>query len=114
VHVRRELIDTILDVLRGGIAWRAMPDNLPPWQSVYHSFRLSRLDGTREHINAALRERVRRQAGCDLTPSAAIIDSQRVKTTETGGRAATMGARSWPDASGTSWSIPMACCCGSS
>lgn len=51
-------------------------------------------DGTWEHITAALREQVRRQAGRDPTPSAAIIDSQSAKTTEKGSRAATLGARS--------------------
>src|SRR5215204_4341243 len=93
-HARREPINALPYVLRGGIAWRAMPHDLPPWQTVYHSFRLWRLDGTREHTNAALRERVRRQAGRDPTPSAAIIDSQSVKATEKEGHAATMGARS--------------------
>src|SRR5215207_7775420 len=55
-HARHELINAMLYVLRGGIAWRAMLHDLPPWQSVYHYFRLWRLDGTWEHINAALRE----------------------------------------------------------
>ena len=72
----------MLSVPWGGIAWRAMSHDRPPWQPVYDYVRLWRLDGTWEHINAVLRERVRGQAGRDPMPSAAIIDSQSVKTTE--------------------------------
>jgi putative transposase len=81
-HADRERINAMRSVLRGGIAWRARPHDLPPWQTGYHSVRLWRLDGTWEHSNAARRERVRRQAGRDPAPRAAIIDSQSVKTTE--------------------------------
>jgi transposase len=93
-HPRRELLNAMLYVLRGGIAWRAMPHDLPPWQTVDHSFRLWRDDGTWERINAALRERVRVRAGRQAQPSAAILDSQSVRTTEKGGHAATTAAKS--------------------
>jgi transposase len=93
LHKRRELVNAMLYVLRGGIAWRAMPHDLPPWQTVYHSFRLWRDDGTWERINATLRERVRERAGRHAQPSGAIVDSQSAKTTEKGGHAATTAAR---------------------
>jgi putative transposase len=93
VHERREVVDAILYVLRAGEAWRLLPHDLPPWQTVYHYFRLWRLDGTWEAINAALRERVRVRAGRQPTPSGAILDSQSAKTSEKGGHAATTGPR---------------------
>lgn len=83
----------MLYLLRSGEAWRLLPHDLPPWQTVYHYFRLSRDDGTWERINTALRERVRTQAGRAAQPSGSILDSQSTKTTEKGGRAATTAPR---------------------
>lgn len=89
----REVVNGIFYVLRGGIPWRFLPKEFPPWKTVYHYFRLWRLDGTWEMLNTRLRERVRRESGREATASAAIIDSQSVKTTEKGGRGAMTGAR---------------------
>jgi transposase len=88
-HRRREIVNGILYVVRGGNQWRAMPHDLPPWQTVYCYFRIWRNDGTWEAIHSALREQARRKAGREATPSAAILDSQSVKTSQRGGRAAT-------------------------
>ena len=84
----REVVNAILYVLRNGLVWRALPHDFPPWKTVYHYFRACRQDGTWEAIQTALREEVRLADGREASPSAAILDSQSVKTTEKGGRAA--------------------------
>jgi putative transposase len=93
-HSLREIVDAIRYVLRTGCQWRAVPYEYPPWQTVYHYFRAWRLDGTWERLNDDLREEVRVRAGRHRQPSAAILDSQSVRTTEKGGHAATTEPRS--------------------
>ena len=85
VHQRRELLNAMLYWLRAGCAWRLLPHDLPPWKTVYHYFRFWRLDGTWEKMHTALRERVRVRLKRNPKPSAAIVDSQSVKTTGVGG-----------------------------
>jgi putative transposase len=81
-HSLREILNAIFYTVDGGIKWRLMPHDLPPWQSVYYYFRQWTKSGRWEQLNTALRERMRRKAGRNPEPSAAVIDSQSVKTTE--------------------------------
>jgi len=81
----REILDAIFYVLKSGCAWRLLPHDFPPWKTVYHYFRSWRLDGTWERMHSALRGRVRVRLDRNPQPSAAIVDSQSVKTTGVGG-----------------------------
>ena len=79
-----QIINAILYVVRTGCQWRMMPTNLPPCQSVYGYFWRWKRQGLWERINEVLVEKVRTKAGRQAKPSAAIIDSQSVKTSEGG------------------------------
>lgn len=76
LYPRREIVNAIFYVTRNGGAWRAMPHDLPPYRIVFHDFRLWQRDGTWERIHAALRTKVRQQAGKTPKPSAASKSSR--------------------------------------
>jgi transposase len=92
-HDRRTIVNAILYITRTGCRWELLPTDFPPQKTVYDYFRQWQRDGRWDEAHDRLRAAVRAQAGKAATPTAAILDSQSVKTTEKGGRAATTPAR---------------------
>ncbi len=84
-YPRREILNAILFQTRNGCVWRALPHDLPPYRTAFYYFRRWQKDGTWDGIHDALRTKARQAAGKKPKPTAAILDSQSVKTTEQGG-----------------------------
>jgi transposase len=99
----RELVEAILYALRAGCAWRLLPHDFPPWQTVYSYLRRWQREGVWDRIHHTLVMADRERAGREASPTAAILDSQSVKTADQKGhRRAMMPARRSGDASATS------------
>jgi transposase len=105
----REIVNAVLYVTREGCRWRALPHEFPAWQTVYWYFARWTDDGTWERALDVLRRSVREQAGREPEPSAVVIDSQSVKSTEKGGTWGTTRARRPRGSSASSPSIRTDC-----
>jgi len=85
----REVVNGVMYVLATGCQWRAIPKDLPPHSTVYDYLDRWSHDGTPERLHHALYVKCREQAGREASPTAAVIDSQSVKSAEKGGLAST-------------------------
>ena len=96
-YTRREIVNGILYVLRSGCPWRLMPHDLPAWGTVYDYFRQWQKQGVWDQVLEALRRQKRKKQGRDEEPSAAVIDSQSIKTSAVRGpeKGIDMGKRIW-------------------
>src|SRR5215210_3905772 len=106
-HSLRHVLDAIFYIVRSGCAWRLLPHDFPPWSTVYYHFRRFRLSGLWSLILKVVRADERKRAGKDPQPTAAIMDSQSVKTVEESAHPSGYDAtRTSKGASVTSWSTP--------
>ena len=109
----REVANGLMYVLSTGCQWRAIPKDLPPRSTLHDYLDLWNWDGTLDHIHFALYVQCRERAGREASPTAAVIDSQSVKSAEKGGatliRTALMQAKGSKARSGISSLMPRAC-----
>ena len=90
-HDRRRILDAVFYLSAGGLAWRQLPVEFPPWQTVYAIFMRWQQAGVWQRVHDLLRDRPRVQAGRSAVPTAAILDSQSVRAGATVGRAVAAG-----------------------
>ena len=109
----RAVMDAVMSILSTGCQWRSLPKDFPPRSTVHGYFIWWQCDGVLDRIHDALYVECREQAEREGSPTAAIIDSQSVKSAEKGGarsiRRGMMRGRRSTARSATSWSIPRGC-----
>jgi transposase len=81
-HPLRPMLDAVRYVVRNGIEWRAMPIDFPPWEAVYAFHQRWSHRDLPQRLSHQLRDRLRRHGGRNPQPTAAIVDSQSVKSAE--------------------------------
>lgn len=102
-HSLREVVNAVRYMARTGCQWRYLPHDFPPWNVVAKTYYRWLERGVWKKVNDSLREKVRLEVGKKIQPSAAIVDSQSIKTGEKGGSKGLMAARRSTDASDISW-----------
>lgn len=108
-YSRREMLNAIFYVLRTGCQWTDLPHDFPPWKSVYSQFLRWRDRNLFPQINQSLRRKLRTVVGRTADPSAGIVDSQSVKTTEKKGFADMTEVRRLRVGNDTFWLITLDC-----
>jgi putative transposase len=104
-HSKKEMVNTIFYILRSECAWRLLPHDFPPWQTVYQHFKDWQILRVWEEMNSQLVKKMRLKRGRTEDPTAEIVDSQSVKTTEKGGSKDMMEQRRLKGEKGIFWWI---------